>query len=630
MHAKSTKTDINFIKEDLPKNNHRIKFWTFSLVIIILTFGLYQTSFTHDFVNWDDQVYVEEQPLVLQKQYAQLWKSPVSLNYHPITMMSLAVQTPTDAKKVKAAPFIKLNVAIHIVNSVLVFSFILLITGYQWWVAFFTVLVFAIHPMHVESVVWVSERKDVLYTFFFLLSCISYVYYLKDKALKWLACTGIFFLASVLSKAMAVTIPLVWILLDFWNGRKLTEKMMWLEKMPFLAISMFFGMMAISVQSGSDFGGILTLTGAKVNALAAPDTFTLWERFQFASYGFVQYLYKFFYPMEIGAFYPYPEGNKLNGFESVLYPLLSLVIVGIGIYLYKKSKAFSFGIGYYLITVALVLQFLSVGTAILADRYTYVPYIGVAFVMFYLGQEMLQKKSKNGLYLFIGLSSLFSIFLALKTSTQVKVWKNSETLWSQVLQYYPKEDLALANRGNHRGKTGNIEGAIADFEKAIADGCLRADVYEGLGNSYGTLSNQKPDQKEALLAKAIAMYQKALELEPQKGNIHFNLGISQLQTNPVQSVHAFTEALRLMPYKEMEILPVLGLSLLNAGKYQDAIQTITQAIEKGVETEFVYYYRGLAYYGMGDTPNAVADFNKALSINPKNQEIIAKKAALGL
>ncbi len=630
MKSKNTKSEIGITQAETIKNNNLMKFVGFSLVIFMITFVLYLPSFNNEFVNWDDQVYVEEQPLVLQKQYAQLWKSPVSLNYHPMTMMSLAVQTPTDAKKVKAAPFIKLNVALHIVNSVLVFGFILLITGYQWWVAFFTALVFAIHPMHVESVVWISERKDVLYTMFLLLSCITYWHYLNDKLTKWLLLAGLFFVCSVLSKAMAVIIPLIWIILDYWKDRSLTEQKMWLEKIPFLAISIFFGMMAISVQSGSDFGGILTLTGEKVNALAAPDTFTLLERFQFASYGFVQYLYKFFYPMEIGAFYPYPEGNKLNGFESVLYPLSSLVMIGIGIYLYKKSKTFSFGIGFYLITVALVLQFLSVGTAILADRYTYVPYIGVGFAIFYFVQEVFQKKSKNGLYFFVGLSSLFSIFLALKTSTQVKVWKNSETLWSQVLEYYPKEDLALANRGNHRGKTGNIEGAIADFEKAIADGCLRADVYEGLGNSYGTMSNQKPDQKEALLAKAIAMYQKALELEPQKGNIHFNLGISQLQTNPAQSVNAFKEALRMMPYKEMEILPVLGLSLLNAGKYQDAIQTITQAIEKGVETEFVYYYRGLAYYGMGDTPNAVADFNKALSINPNNQEIIAKKGALGL
>lgn len=630
MRAKTSKPDTATVNHNAVKSNYATQFWVFSLVIVLVTFGLYQSSFHHDFVNWDDQVYVEEQPLVLQKQYAQLWKSPVSLNYHPLTMTSLAIQAPKDVKKLKPEPFIQLNVAIHIINSVLVFCFILLITRYQWWVAFFTALIFAIHPMHVESVVWISERKDVLYTFFFLLSCMAYSHYVTEKSLKWLLWAGVFFMASVLSKAMAVVIPVVWILLDFWYGRKWSEKKMWLEKAPFLAVSTFFGMMAISVQSGGDFGGVLTLTGEKVNALAAPDTFTMWERFQFASYGFVQYLYKFFYPMEIGAFYPYPEGNKFSALGSILYPLLFLVILGAGLLLYKKSKAVTFGIGFYLVTVALVLQFLSVGTAIMADRYTYIPFIGIGFILFYWGHEILLRKVKNGLYLFIGLSSLFSIFLSLKTSTQVGVWKNSETLWSQVLEYYPKEDLALANRGNHRGKTGNIDGAIADFETAIADGCIRADVYEGLGNSYGTLSNQKPDQKEAFLAKSISMYQNALQLEPQKGNIHFNLGISQLQTNPVQSVHAFKEALRLMPYKEMEILPVLGLSLLNAGKYQDAIPIITKAIENGVQTEFTYYYRGMAYFGLGDTPNAAADFSKALTINPKNQEIMAKKAALGL
>lgn len=615
-----TNSEIKMANTDQIKGNNFLKFSIFLLVIGILTFVLYQPSFHHDFVNWDDQVYVEEQPLVLQKQYTQLWKSSVSLNYHPLTMMSLAVQAPKDIKKLKPAPFIRLNVALHILNSFLVFILILLITAHQWWIAFFTALIFAIHPMHVESVVWVSERKDVLYTLFFLLSCISYQYYLRDKALKWLIFAGLLFTFSILSKAMAVVIPLVWLLLDYWYNRNLLDKRIWVEKIPFVTISMFFGLMAINVQGGGDFNGLLTIAGEKAKALAASNTFIVIDRIQFASYGFVQYIYKFFYPMEIVAYNPYPEGNKLLGLGSFLYPLLFSLIIVAGLFLHKKSKAFSFAVGFYLITIALVLQFLSVGTAIIADRYTYVPYIGLAFGVLYLSNQILQKKIKNGLYLFIGLWSLFCIFLTIKTSTQVKIWKNGETLWSQVLEYYPKEDLALSNRGYHRGKTGDIDGAIADFEKATSDGCIRSDVYVGLGNCYGTMSDQKPDQKEILLPKAIAMYQKALELEPQNGNIHYNLGISQLQTNPMQALQSFKEAIRLMPYKELDILPVLGLSQLNTKNYSDAIQTLTKAIENGVQTEFSYRYRGMAYLGVGDTNNAKADFKKGMSITPNNQD----------
>jgi protein O-mannosyl-transferase len=219
--------------------NSNIKGVLLCFVITVVTFFVYSGSFDNDFVNWDDQVYVEEQPLVLNKEYSRLWKTPVSLNYHPITMTSLARQVPDDVKKLKPAPFIKLNVWLHIINSVLVFIFILMISRHEWLVAFFAAMIFALHPMHVESVVWISERKDVLYTLFLLISCILYWKYLDKFSLKWLLLAGLFFLLSVLSKAMAVIIPVIWLLLDIFKDRSLKEFKPWLEKIPFLAISIF-------------------------------------------------------------------------------------------------------------------------------------------------------------------------------------------------------------------------------------------------------------------------------------------------------------------------------------------------------------------------------------------------------
>ena len=590
-------------------------------LIALVTFFIYKESFGNEFVNWDDQVYVEEQPLVLKKEYSKLWKTPVSLNYHPITMTSLAWQVPKDIKKLKPAPFIQMNVWLHLINSLLVFIFIVLISNSRWLVAFFTAMIFALHPMHVESVVWVSERKDVLYTFFLLLSCIVYWKYLDRYALKWLVLAGLFFILSALSKAMAVIIPIIWILLDILNGRSLKEYKPWLEKLPFLAVSLFFGLMTISVQSGGDFGGMLTLAGEKSVAVAKADVFTLWQRFQFASYGFVQYIVKFFYPLEICAFYPYPDDNKLAGAGSLLYPLAFISMMGLAIYSIIKKKVVTFGLGFHFITVALVLQFMSVGLAIMADRYSYVPYIGMAFMLFYLVDERIKEKGNAYMYGYTAIAGIFVIFLTVKTKSQIEVWKHSENLWTQVLHYYPKEDLALANRGNNRGKIGNIPGAMEDFEKAIADGCQRADVYEGLGNSYGTMSDQQPEKKQEFVNKAITMYKRALEIDPTKGNIYYNLGIAQLQTNPIESIKAFTEALKIMPYKETDILPMLGMSQLNSTKYQEAIVTLTKAIEIGAATDNTYYHRGLSFYGTGDKAKAAADFSKALEINPNNEDV---------
>lgn len=605
-----------------------IKGSMFCFLITIVTFFIYKESFGNEFVNWDDQVYVEEQPLVLKKEYSKLWKTPVSLNYHPITMTSLAWQVPKDIKKLKAAPFIKMNDWLHIINSLLVFAFIVLISNSRWLVAFFTAMVFALHPMHVESVVWISERKDVLYTFFLLLSCIAYWKYLEKFTMKWLVLAGLFFILSVLSKAMAVIIPIIWILLDILKERSLIVYKPWLEKLPFFVVSLFFGLMTISVQSGGDFGGMLTLAGEKSVAVAEADVFTLWQRFQFASYGFVQYIIKFFYPLEICAFYPYPDDDKLAGAGSLLYPLAFISVMAVAVYSFMKRKVVTFGVGFYFVTVALVLQFMSVGLAIMADRYSYVPYIGLAFMLFSLVDERIKEKGNLYIYGFTAMAGVFVIFLTFKTKSQIEVWKNSENLWTQVLQYYPKEDLALANRGNNRGKTGNIPGAMEDFEIAIADGCQRADVYEGLGNSYGTMSDQQPEKKQEFVNKAISMYKKALEIDPTKGNIFYNLGIAQLQTNPAESMKAFTDALKIMPYKEGDILPVLGMSQLNAGRYQDAITTLTKAIDIGVGTDNIYYHRGLSFIGAGDNTKAIADIKKALEINPNNAD--ARKRLLEL
>lgn len=599
----------------------KLPFFLSIAILTIITYFVFSGAKNNEFVNWDDQVYVVEQPLVLNKEYKQLWKTPVSLNYHPITMISLAMQSPKDAKKLSPAPFIHLNIWLHIFNSILVFLLIWMINDKKWLVALLTAAIFALHPMHVESVVWISERKDVLYTFFFLLASISYWQYLVKNKKYWMLLTFCFFVLSVLSKAMAVTLPLVLLLLDYWKGKNLKELRLWIEKIPFFAVSLFFGLMAVSVQSGGDFGGMLTLMGEKTKAVAEADVFTLWQRFQFASYGFVTYIFKFFAPTDICAFYPYPEGNKLTGLPGFLYPLGFVAMIAAALWSVAKTKIFAFGIGFYLVTVALVLQFMSVGLALIADRYTYLPYVGLAFIVVYSSVQWISTKSATLRYMTIGFMTVFIAILTYKTTSQVEVWQNSENLWSQVLKYYPYEDLALANRGNHRGKTGNITGAMEDFEQAIADGCERADVYEGLGNSYGTLSMQATDQKAAYAAKSIDMYQQALKIDPTKGNIHYNLGITQLQSDATAAVTSFEAALQYMPHREADILPAYGMALLNSGQYLKAIQVLTQAMTKVAPTDAMYYHRGLAHLGNNDTAAAKNDFLEALKINPNNQEV---------
>lgn len=631
MSSKSKQTAKSAISEVKIPNNRLGKIWQIILCmigIIAFTYFTFKGALTHDFVNWDDQVYVEEQPLVLHKEYKKLWVTPVSLNYHPITMMSLAMQVPNDVKKLSPKSFIQHNIWLHILNSLLVFFLIWLINDKKWWMALFTALIFAVHPMHVESVVWISERKDVLYTFFFLLSCIAYWQYLKDAKWAWLGIALILALLSILSKAVAVVLPLVFLLLDYWKGRNFRQSKVWLEKLPIFAMSIFFGMMAISVQSGGDFGGMLTLQGDQVKALADHSVFTLFQRFQFASYGFVQYIFKFFAPIHLSAFYPYPDGYRLDTFSAIFYPILVFILIGLCLWSAKKTKIFVFSLGFYFVNIALVLQFLSVGLALMADRYTYVPYIGLAFCCVYLIDRYLISTSKSIKWAMISILIIMTGVLSIATQSQNKNWKNSETLWTQVISHYPKSDVALANRGNYRGKIGNIQGAMADFEAAIADGCDRADVYEGLGNCYGTLSMQATDEREANVLQSIKMYQKALEIDSTKGNIYINLAITQLGFDPESALASFQKALHAMPHKEAQILPGFGVALINTGKYQEAINVLTKAIQLSGATEELLYNRAIAHINIKNNDAAKSDLQQVLNINPNHQN--AREKLVGL
>ncbi len=590
----------------------------FAILILAILF-VYQPAFDNLFVNWDDQAYVEEQPLVLEKNYKALLTTPVSLNYHPVTMLTLAWQAPEKGQKLTPAPFIKGNIFLHTCNALLLFLLIMALTGGNRGIALFTSLAFAIHPMHIESVAWVSERKDVLYTFFFLLSCLAYWKYITKGEGRWWWLAMVAFLLSVLSKAMGVVIPVVFLLLHYWKDHALPKPAAIIRLMPFFAFSLFFGLMAVQVQGGKDFYGMLTLYGEKVNALAAPDTFTLIQRLQFASYGFFSYIGQFLLPVGQSALYPYP--TQAPGWAWAGYPVALLAGLALWMWAIPKHKTWVFGIAFYAVTVALVLQFLSVGLAIKADRYTYIPYIGLAFLLAAATDELLKKQKGFPSWLAPLLGGALLIGWSVKARAQADVWHDSEKLWTQVLSLYPTDDVALANRGNYRGKTGNIEGAMADFELAIADGCRRADVYEGLGNCYGTMSEQQPAQKLALVQKAIEAYQKGLEIEPNRGNIHFNLGVAQLTGNPAASAQSYKKALEMMPYKEKEILPPLGLALLNSAQYQEAVLTLTKAIDLNGASEGMLYQRGLAYIGLAKPVEARKDLTAVLALNPANPEV---------
>jgi tetratricopeptide (TPR) repeat protein len=589
---------------------------TIAAGILAITYFAYQPALDNDFVDWDDNVYVVENPLVRNKQVptSQIFKEVVSLNYHPLTMLSMrwnANECKDCVYGISAKPFISWNLYLHLLNTLLVFFLAFRLSKENLFTAIFSAVVFALHPMHVESVAWVSERKDVLYVFFFLLGLLSYDKFLQGRYsssqktdVKWLFLALIAFVLSCLSKAMAVVFPLLMILMDMYrnpemNGVKAlkqsfsTKKI--LEYVPFFGIALFFGLMAMSVQSGDNFGGFFPKTGIE-KAVNEFDTFSLLQRFQFAAYGFCMYIIKFFAPAGLCTFHPYPTQAEYD--SSPVYWgffVLALAIGALTVFSLRKTKLFVLGIGFYLFTVVLVLQFVSVGVVIMADRYSYLPYIGLAFMLAMSVENYIPKNIRS---VFYGIAGIAAVFWFIQTKSQVDSWQDSETLWARVISIYPGQEQPHSIRGNYFGKMASraaekndiktqnmyMAKAEADFKRAIELKSTRADVYEGMGNIHGMRNEH---------AKAIEMYNQAIKFNDKKATVYINRGIAySLSGNQQSSLKDMEKAAELDP-KPMHLL-----------------------------------YRGIARKTAGNIAAAKADFEAVLKMDPGNKAAMEQLNAI--
>lgn len=598
------------------------------LLIFIVSRIAYNGALDHSFVDWDDQLYVTENPMVLQHGKPgtpPVWSTPIALNYHPLTMESLIWNAKNAVVKnglPEAGSFIATNINIHALNGMLVFLFVWLLTQGNLFVSLFTGLIFALHPMHVESVAWVSERKDVLYVFFFLIASCAYLRYLDTRKYIWFFAALAFFLLSCLSKAMAVSLVPVLLLLDWWRERPLRQAGVWIEKLPFVAIALFFGLMAIDIQGGGNFHGFLSGIEGVKTATGANDKFSLMDRFMLSSYGMVQYIIKFFVPLNLSPFYPYPEEFINKTALPTIYPVsfaAFTVLLGATIWSKAKTKVFLFGLGFYFFTVALVSQFFAVGLVVMADRYTYLPYIGLSLVVL-LGIAHFIKGNKSMQMAAYGLLSVCSVWMLIQTQKQVEIWKNTESLWLSATEQFPREGQILANLGNHYGKTGQLEKAAVCFEKAIQQNIRNASVYEGLGNVYGSRGEHQ---------KAADMFAAAIGIDPKKGNFYFNRGTAYLSIDPSKSIPDFTKAMELMPpATRAGTLSKRALAYIKTQNYQAALADYTSAIEAGSKSPNDYFDRGVAKLNLNDKAGAISDIEMSLKIDPKFEQ--AKNALIQL
>lgn len=612
------------------------------IVLLVLVLFTYGRSFKNTFVDWDDFTYVVNNDLVRNPDTSDLkdlFLTPVSSNYHPLTILSLRINRNvcgTCPNGISPTPFITGNVILHILNTLLVFILVFLLCKRNILVSFLVAIVFGVHPMHVESVAWISERKDVLYAFFFLSGLIAWLFYKRGNRGKyiWLVLAFLLFIFSCLSKATAVVFPVILLLLNFWTSRTEEDNQILkgLKEVVsrgnlllitfFLIISVVFGLMAFKVQSGENFLGFLNLSKSHPDMVNAIGPYTILQRLEIASYGFILYIVKFFLPVNLSALYPYPSIKEFDSGPFAITLLFTVaatvLIVFLVIRSLRKTKLYAFGMGFYIITIVLVLQFISVGMAIVAERYSYLPYIGISFIPATLISESSGTRKK----ILLLISGCFIIMLIILSRRQTGVWNNTETLWTQVIKRHPGQELPRRSRGKFYSKK-SLEAkdigdkkkyedlALVDFTEAINAGTKSADVYQGTGVIYGSKGE---------LEKAVGFLNKAISVDPKNGPAYYNRAlINEKLGEKEAAIKDYNMALIYNPEDALRILNNRSNLFLETGRFREARLDFDYLIyiQSG---NFLYYSnRAFARLQLGDVEGAILDYHKALQLKPDDQ-----------
>jgi len=540
--------------------------------IVFITLLVYIPALQNEFVNWDDHKYIAEmqrfQPINFDNIYSAFTGFYVS-NWHPLTLLSHAI----DYKIWGLNPFWHHlgNNILHGLNTLLVLILVSQLMNIRknqeekkqkvFLPASVAALLFAIHPLHVESVAWISERKDLLCAFFFLLSLILYNRYRSSSSKKsvFYVCTLLSFILALLSKPMAVTLPMVLLILDFYpyklfivKGSNAKIKGIILEKIPFLALSLLSSILTMSAQ-------------AEFNAMGSTRVFPLAERLLNAVHALFFYLVKMFFPFNLAPLYPHPKEISFFNPEYFISVIAITFITLFSLLNYRKNKVYLSAWLYYLITLLPVIGIIQVGGQAAADRYTYLPCIA-PFLVAGLACANIFNKGAKIRNVFAGGALFFAfIFLIIVTVKQTGVWRNSLNLWNHEIKILPNSSpFIYNNRGSAFMEVRKYKEAVADFTRAIELGPNYLKFYSNRGNSYMELGNfvaaiydfshivQVDHENEKAynsrgaayhmlgnLTNAMRDYNSALEINPNSGRTSYNLALIFEETGNMDKAYLY-------------------------------------------------------------------------------------------
>ncbi|MDD5097124.1 MAG: tetratricopeptide repeat protein [Candidatus Omnitrophica bacterium] len=571
----------------------RIKNYQIILVvglILIVIFAVFSPCLKNNFVGWDDDQYVTDNIVIQNFSWpgvGEIFRSFFVGNYQPVTILSYFVEYKFF--KLDSAGYHLTNLILYLLNCLLVFWLIYLLTR-KISISSLTALLFGLHPLHVESVAWVSERKDVLYGLFFLTALVCYCYYLrKPKIRRYYYLTLILFILAILSKAMAITLPLVLFLFDYANNRK-ADKGMFIEKIPFFILSFIFGVVAVIAQYS-------------IQAVRSENFTSFLPRITIPSYSIIFYLNKIFAPVNLSCLYPYSGIKDISPF---LYSLVIFIILLVAVIISAKfTKKIVFGSAFFLIVILPVLQFVPIGGAIVADRYVYIASLGIFYILAEGVFWLFTKKTKHPRLLqCLILAILIAVIsvLAALTWKRCHVWNNGISLWNDALSKYPDIITAHNNRGIDYLEQGDVAQAISNFDRIIENQPNFEEAYNNRGIAYKARGN---------IAQAISDYNKAIELKPSYAEAFDNRADAYLeQGNIAQAMADYSKAIEINP-KFIAAYCSRGTVYSQQGNFTQAIADLSRAVDLNPSLAEAYNNRAIAYYLAKEYDLAWIDLHKA-------------------
>jgi tetratricopeptide (TPR) repeat protein len=630
------------------------------IFLAAITFAVFGQTLGHEFVNYDDQVYVYENPAVTRglnlKGIEWAFTHSVGANWHPLTMLSHMLDCQLYG--LNAGGHHLTNILLHTATAILLFLVLRRMTGFLWRSAF-VAAVFAIHPLRVESVAWVAERKDVLSGLFFMLTLGAYVRYAQRRskvegresraqavpaldplarrlaaskrsedgseakmARLWTLDYGLvllFFALGLLCKPMLVTLPFVLLLLDYWplgrvarlysvparqasdkrrvTGEKKGEpstlnpqlSTLLLEKLPLFGLAVASGVVTIFAQT---------------DAILSFEQISLPLRVGNAFISYAAYLGQMFWPSGLAVLYPFAAGDV--GVSRVVLSLVLLAGISAGAFVLRRRPCLLTGWLWYLIMLAPVIGIVQVGAQARADRYTYLPQIGLYLLLTWAAADLCARWRYRRQVLGAAAGIMIAALMGFAWK-QTSYWRDSESLWRHALACTTDNFIGHSNLGNALFNKGSVDEAIAHCQKALQINPDYAQAHKNLGDAL---------LKKGSVDEAIAHFQMALQLKPDYVEAHYNLGNALFNKGSVdEAIAQFQRVLQITPdYAEAH--NNLGDALLKKGSVDEAITHFQMALQINPDFAEAHNNLGNALLQKGNGDEAIAQFQKVLQLKP--------------